>query len=174
MVRARGVGAQIPAEYREVRSPVVRLQVVYRPNQHYAELAAYVAYLKKHGKGADGGEGEHFTREGEEVDIPAFSSRLWRSPWAYKVIVSPDPDISSHMPLKDFAQSWMQQVEQDLGVQLDWVAGAHYDTDAPHVQFLWIGRTWAGEVFRIDRDYLQYGLRARAAEMQDLYAGGLR
>jgi len=80
MPRIRGAGAQIPLEYRDASSPVVRLRVIYRPNQHYAELTAYVAYLKKHGKGEDGGEGEHFTRDGEDVDIPAFLSRLWRSP----------------------------------------------------------------------------------------------
>jgi hypothetical protein len=76
----------------------------------------------------------------------------------------------THLPLRDFAQSWMQAVEQDLGVKLDWVAGAHYDTDQPHVQFLWSGRNLAGEPVRIDREYIGHGLRARAAELIDLYA----
>ena len=67
----------------------------------------------------------------------------------------------------------MQQVEQDLGIRLDWVAGAHFDTDAPHVQFLWSGRTLAGDIIRINRQYISSGIRARAAEILDLYGGVL-
>jgi type IV secretory pathway VirD2 relaxase len=168
-MRTRGAGALIPIEYQDVTSPVVRLQVIYRPNQHYHEFAAYVAYLSKHGKGEDGGPGEHFTRDGQEPDIPAFLKRLWKTPWCFKVIVSPTTETGTHLPLRDIAQSWMQQVEADLGVKLDWVAGAHYDTDQPHVQLLWSGRTLAGELVRIDREYIGHGLRARAAELIDLY-----
>lgn len=133
-MRTRGAGAQIAAEYRDASSPVVKVQVVYRPSRYFTELSAYTWYLGKEGKGKDGAEGEHFTREGEEPDIPAFLRRLWKAPWAFKVILSPDPDVGPHLPLQDFAQSWMQQVEQDLGVRLDWIAGAHYDTDTPHVE----------------------------------------
>jgi hypothetical protein len=55
---------------------VVKVEVVYRPNDHYHRLIAYTWYLRKDGKGPDGGPGEHFTREGETVDIPAFLARL--------------------------------------------------------------------------------------------------
>jgi type IV secretory pathway VirD2 relaxase len=65
----------------------------------------------------------------------------------------------------------MLQVEADLGCRLDWVGGAHYDTDNPHVQFLWNGRTEAGIIVQLDRGYLTHGLRARAAEILALYGG---
>ena len=65
----------------------------------------------------------------------------------------------------------MLQVEADLGCRLDWVGGAHYDTDNPHVQFLWNGRTGAGIIVHLDRGYLTHGLRARAAEILALYGG---
>ena len=71
--------------------------------------------------------------------------------------------------MQAFAQSWMQQVEADLGVKLDWIGAVHHDTDTPHAQFLWSGRTLAGEVVRIDREYIGHGLRSRAAELIDLY-----
>jgi type IV secretory pathway VirD2 relaxase len=168
-MRTRGAGAMIPMEYQGVNTPVVKLQIVYRRDMRYAELAAYVAYLAKHGKGEDGGPGEHFTRDGQEPDIPAFLARLWKGRWCFKVIVSPSAEVGSQLPLQEFAQCWMQQVEADLGVKLDWVAGAHFDTAHPHLQFLWSGITLAGELVRIDRHYLQQGMRARAAEVIDFY-----
>jgi hypothetical protein len=45
----------------------------------------------------------------------------------------------------------------------------HHDTDVVHAQFLWSGRTLAGEPIRIAREYIGRGLRARAAELIDLY-----
>jgi type IV secretory pathway VirD2 relaxase len=100
---------------------------------------------------------------------PAFLSRLWKAPWCFKVILSPDPAMSAALPLQEVAQSWMQQIEADLGVKLDWIGAVHRDTETPHVQFLWSGRTLAGEPVRIDRGYISHGLRTRAAEMIDLY-----
>jgi hypothetical protein len=163
MARARGAGADIRSAVAQAYDVVVKVQVIYRPNDHYAELIAYVAYLAKEGKG------DHFTREGEPVDIPLFLSRLWKAPWCFKVILSPTPHRSSGVSLQEVAQSWMQQVDADLGCRLDWVGSVHHDTDTPHVQFLWSGRTRAGQPVRIDRDYLSYGLRGRASEMLDLY-----
>ena len=171
MPRTRGAGVQIPFDYQGATHPVVRVQIVYTPTDHYAEVAAYVAYLAKHGKGTDGGEGEHFDRQGPDVEIAAFISRCWRAPWVFKVMVCPPADACTTLPLQEYAQSWMLQVEADLGCRLDWVAGAHYDTANPHVQFLWNGRTEAGIIVKIDRHYLSYGLRERAAEILSLYRG---
>lgn len=92
-MRTRGARALIPAEYRAVTSPFVGVHVVYRPNQHYAELAAYAYYLGKEEKGA-----EDFTRDGVIADVPAFLSRLWKAPWAFKVVLSPDPDVGRQLP----------------------------------------------------------------------------
>jgi hypothetical protein len=169
-MRTRGAGAQIPAEYQGATSPFVGVHVVYRPNDHYHELIAYAHYLAKDGKGDGEDAGVHFTQDGQEPDIPAFLSRLWKAPWCFKVVLSPDPDISPTLPLQDVAQSWMQAIEQDLGVKLDWIGAVHHDTNTPHGQFLWSGRTLAGEPVRIDREYIGHGLRARAAEMVDLFA----
>jgi type IV secretory pathway VirD2 relaxase len=46
----------------------------------------------------------------------------------------------------------MQAIEQALGVKLDWIGAVHHDTNTPHAQFLWSGRTLAGEPVRIDRE----------------------
>jgi type IV secretory pathway VirD2 relaxase len=170
MSRARGAGAALDVSV-SFPSCVVRVQVVYRPGMHYHEVAAYVAYLAKHGKGEDGGPGEHFDRHGSGVDIGAFLPRCWRSPWVFKVILSPPSDVGSTLPLQEYAQAWMLQVEHDLGCKIDWVAGAHFDTDTPHVQFLWNGRTEAGVIVKIDRSYISHGLRARASEILSLYGG---
>ena len=52
-------------------SPFVGVHVVYQPNQHYAELAAYAYYLGKEEKGA-----KYFTRDGVVADVPAFLLRV--------------------------------------------------------------------------------------------------
>jgi hypothetical protein len=88
-----------------VTSPFVGVHVVYRPNQHYAELAAYAYYLGKEEKGA-----KYFTRDGVVADVPAFLSRVWKAPWAFKVVLSPDPAILPTLPLQEVAQSWMQAI----------------------------------------------------------------
>jgi hypothetical protein len=82
---------------------VVKVEVVYRPNDHYHRLIAYTWYLRKDGKGPDGGPGEHFTREGETVDIPAFLARLWKAPWCFKIILSPAAERSVDLPLEKYA-----------------------------------------------------------------------
>jgi len=75
-MRTRGAGARIPAEYRDVTSPFVGVHVIYRPNDHYHELLAYAHYLAKDGKDDREDASVHFTRDGQEPDIPAFLSRL--------------------------------------------------------------------------------------------------
>jgi hypothetical protein len=168
-MRTRGAGALIPAEYQGATSPFVGVHVIYRPNDHYHELIAYAYYLAKDRKGDGEDAGVHFTQDGVIPDIPSFLSRLWKAPWCFKVILSPDPDVGRQLPMQEFAQAWMQQVEQDLGVKLDWIGAVHHDTDVVHAQFLWSGRTLAGEPIRIAREYIGRGLRARAAELIDLY-----
>jgi hypothetical protein len=88
-----------------VTSPFVGVHVVYRPNQHYAELAAYAYYLGKEEKGA-----KYFTCDGVVADVPAFLSRVSKAPWAVKVVLGPDPAISPTLPLQEVAQSWMQAI----------------------------------------------------------------
>jgi hypothetical protein len=83
----------------------------------YHELIAYASYLAKDGKGDGEDAGVHVTRDGVIPDIPAFLSRLWKVRWCFKVILSPA-----------FAQSWMQQVEADLSVKLDWIDAVYRDT----------------------------------------------
>ena len=145
-MRTRGAGAQILVEYQGVTSPFVGVHVVCRPNDHYHELIAYAYYLAKDGKSDGEDAGVHFTRDRVRPDIPAFLSRPWKAPWCFKVMLSPDPAVSPTLPLQEFAQAWMQQVEADLGCKLDRIGAVHRDTETPHVQFLWSGRALGGEV----------------------------
>jgi type IV secretory pathway VirD2 relaxase len=110
-------------------------------------------------------------REGEAVDIRAFLARLWSAPWVFKIILSPAAERSVNLPLQEYAQAWMQAVERDLHCRVDWVGGAHFDTDTPHVQFLVSGRTRGGQTVQLDRGYISHGVRARASEILSLYKG---
>jgi hypothetical protein len=89
-MRTRGGGALIPIDYQGVTSPFVGVHVVYRPNRHYHELINYAHYLGKAEKGA-----AHFTRDGETPDLSAFLSRLWKAPWCFKVVLSPNMATAS-------------------------------------------------------------------------------
>src|SRR5262252_3651237 len=55
-------------------------------------------------------------------------------------------------------------METDLGVGLEWVAVAHFNTGHPHVHIALRGRTEAGPL-RLDRDYIKSGIRKNAEEL---------
>jgi type IV secretory pathway VirD2 relaxase len=67
--------------------------------------------------------------------------------------------------LTRFTRSFMGQVEDDLGTQVDWVAVNHYDTDHPHTHVLVRGADAGGQPLTIQRSYIAHGLRHRAQEI---------
>jgi hypothetical protein len=87
------------------------------------------------------------------------------------IMLCPDAVHGHQLPLREFAEVWMQQVQADLGRPLMWIGSAHRDTDEWHVQFLLAGTSQAGEPFRIGRPYISETMRARAAEVQSWYLG---
>ncbi|WP_313453307.1 DUF3363 domain-containing protein, partial [Brevundimonas sp.] len=68
----------------------------------------------------------------------------------------------------------MARVSADLGEsQLTWIATCHYDTDQPHAHVLVRGRRGNGRDLVIPRDYIAYGMRARAQEVAQERLGDL-
>jgi hypothetical protein len=172
MPQTQGAGAAIDHTAALTHDVVVRVQIVYNPGCHYTEVCNYVWDLSKHGEGEDGGPAEYFTSEGETVAVQAFLARLWKGvPWVFKVIPSPAVERSDGLPMQEYAQAWMQMVEGDLGCHLDWLGAVHFDTDVGHAQCIWSGCTRAGELVKIDREYVSHGLRAKASELAPSFAG---
>lgn len=68
----------------------------------------------------------------------------------------------------------MRRVAEDLGEPgLTWVATCHYDTGHPHAHVLLRGRRASGRDLVIPRDYIGFGLRARAQEVAQERLGDL-
>jgi Protein of unknown function (DUF3363) len=56
-------------------------------------------------------------------------------------------------------------MELDLGTQLEWVAALHYNTGHPHVHIALRGIDQQGKALRLDRAYIQHGVRHRAEDL---------
>src|ERR1700761_8036305 len=65
----------------------------------------------------------------------------------------------------------MQQMEEDLGTRLDWVAVDHFNTGHPHTHIVLRGRDDRSHDLIIARDYMAEGMRERAAEIVALDLG---
>ena len=56
-------------------------------------------------------------------------------------------------------------MEKDLGRPIDWLAANHYDTEHPHTHIVLRGRDVQGKDLYVEKDYMTYGLRARASQL---------
>jgi hypothetical protein len=87
----------------------------------------------------------------------AGDERLW------KLIVS--PEFGDKMDLAQLTRDLMQRMERDLGTRLEWVAASHFNTDNPHVHIALRGVREDGKAFRLERDYVQHGIRGITGDL---------
>lgn len=129
-----------------------------------AALAAHVVYLGRQGAGVEGDRAEFFDRETDSLDARA-AVRTWGGDrHHFRLIVSPE-NGERIRDLRDYVRDVMGRVGADLGQpSLTWIATCHYDTDQPHAHVVVRGRRSDGRDLVIPRDYIGYGLRARAQE----------
>jgi hypothetical protein len=173
-MRTVGKGIAMAPEYQHVSTPVVRLRVLYQADytasEWYEKLVKFARYLVKDGKGGTD-HAEHFGPGA--ADVQAFLRLAWASVHNFQLIVSPEPEHSSQLDLREYAETFMQQVQTDLGIRLTWIGAIHRDTDQPHFQALLVGTSPGGQPFRIARPYISEGMRARAAEVLSWYVGNV-
>jgi len=81
----------------------------------------------------------------------------------FKIIAS--PEFGDHLNLHQYARELVHRMEYDLGVQLEWVAAVHYNTEHPHVHIALRGVDKKGIPLRLPREYIRGGLRQRAEEI---------
>ena len=105
-----------------------------------------------------------------EPDHRAFASRCEGDRHHFRFIVSPQ-DAEQLSDLKAFTRDLMAQAERDLGTKLDWIGVDHWNTDNPHVHVIVRGKGDDGRDLVMARDYISYGLRARAAHLATLELG---
>jgi type IV secretory pathway VirD2 relaxase len=148
----------------------VRLKIIYGGRAGVQSTARHLAYLQRPGTAQDGGRAPLFTTEGTSVNREAFCTAAKKDPFQFRLILS--PERGDHPALTAYARAFMRQVETDLGTPVPWVAAAHYNTDHHHVHVVIRPRDARGQLFKISRDYLSQGLRARAAELEWSMEGG--
>jgi type IV secretory pathway VirD2 relaxase len=81
----------------------------------------------------------------------------------FKIIVS--PEFGDRLNLHQYARELMHRMEHDLGVQLEWVAAVHHNTEHPHVHIALRGVDRKRVPVRLPREYIRGGLRERAEEI---------
>lgn len=134
-----------------------------------AGLAAHLRYLQRDGTSRLGGPAMLYDAA-DTVPAPQMLQRMRQDRHHYRLTVAPE-DADEYDDLRPFVRQLMRQVARDLGTPLDWIAADHYNTGHPHSHILLRGRAAAGEDLLIARDYLNHGIRARAAALVSLDLG---
>src|SRR5712691_5004147 len=103
---------------------------------------------------------------------PPFVQAAQQDRHQFRLVVSvPDHRL---LDRTRYIELFMAQVERDLGRPLDWLAAHHADTQHPHTHIVVRGRDREGKDLYMERDYLAFGLRARASQLLTWLLGPLR
>jgi len=159
-----GVTARQKAAFRQ--RVTVKARVVRAPlSGAKAAMARHVDYLERDGVDQDGERGVPFNEAGEMAEGASkqFATRADGDRHHFRLIVS--PENGHELDLREYTQDLMQEMEQDLGTRLDWMAVSHYNTDNPHVHILLRGVDERGGDLVINRDYISHGIRNRAEDL---------
>lgn len=136
-------------------------------------LAKHAAYLVRAGSGRDGAAAGFFDAGSDAVDAPVRIAGWSEHRHHFRFIVSPEHSDRLH-DLRDYVREVMRRVTADIGEPtLPWIAVCHFDTRHPHAHVLAPGRRSDGRDLVIPRDYIAYGLRARAQEVAQERLGDL-
>jgi len=84
-------------------------------------------------------------------------------PRLFKLIIS--PEFGDRVNLKKFTRDLMAEMQRDLGTRLEWVAAEHHNTEYPHVHVALRGIDQKGRPFRMEREYIQHGIRRHAEDL---------
>jgi type IV secretory pathway VirD2 relaxase len=131
---------------------------------------AHLRYILRDGITPDGQPSRLYDEAGNAADGKAFLARSDGDPHQFRFIISPED--SQRLPdLKPMIRDLMRQMEDDLGVKLDWVAVDHFNTGHPHTHVVLRGRDKAGQDLILARQYIGHGIRTRVQELVTLELG---
>lgn len=105
---------------------------------------------------------------GASGPIPNVAATLsgWQKaddPRVFKLIIS--PEFGDRLDLEAMTRDLLARMESDLGSRLQWVATMHYNTEHPHVHVALRGITEDKQPLRLDRSYIQHGIRGHAESL---------
>jgi type IV secretory pathway VirD2 relaxase len=142
------------------------VRVTYAKNTVAGQWRAHGRYVARESATHDGDpKAVGFDGRRESIDIAARleswqkagDERFWKS------IVS--PEFGDRADLKRLTRELVSRMEKDLGIPLEWVAAAHYNTEHPHVHMALRGIGAEGRPLNLSRDYIRLGIREIAEDL---------
>ena len=142
------------------------VRVIYAKNTVAGQWRAHGRYVARESATHEGdSKAVGFDGLAESIDIAgrleswqkAGDERLW------KLIVS--PEFGDRADLKRLTRDLVSRMERDLGMPLEWVAVAHYNTEHPHVHMALRGVGPEGRPLHLSRDYIKLGIREIAEDL---------
>jgi type IV secretory pathway VirD2 relaxase len=142
------------------------VRVIYAKNTVAGQWRAHGRYVARESATHEGdSKAVGFDGLAESIDIAgrleswqkAGDERLW------KLIVS--PEFGDKADLKRLTRDLVSRMERDLGMPLEWVAVAHYNTEHPHVHMALRGVGPEGRPLHLSRDYIKLGIREIAEDL---------
>jgi len=155
------------------RRVMVKTRLVVLARVSATSMAVHLRYIQRDGIGPEGERSRLYGPHKDQVSATDFEKRSARDRHQFRIIVSPE-DGARLRDLRQYTRQFMQDMERDLGTRLEWVAVDHWDTDNPHTHIVLRGRDQQGCDLVIDRDYIAYGMRKRAAEVVNMMLGPRR
>ncbi|MBS0471311.1 MAG: relaxase/mobilization nuclease and DUF3363 domain-containing protein [Proteobacteria bacterium] len=152
------------------RRVIVKSRVIRLKGAGQKAAAQHLRYIQRDGVTRDGEAGNLYDRSHDRTEAKDFLARCDGDRHQFRIIVSAE-DGAEYQDLKPFTRRLMQQMEQDLGTKLDWVAVDHFNTGHPHTHIVLRGKDELGKDLVIARDYMAEGMRERAAEIVSLDLG---
>src|SRR5579875_113971 len=154
-------GAKCAAKPRNQRCAV---RVTYSRNTFRGRWRAHGRYVARESAATESTTAG-FDAEKHRIDMAARldswqaagDQRLW------KIIVS--PEFGERADLMRLTRELMSRVESDLGIPLEWVAVAHFNTEHPHVHVALRGAGRNQQEVRLPREYVRSGIRGAAEDL---------
>lgn len=152
------------------RRVIVKTRLAMLAGKGRAAALAHLRYVQRDGVTREGTPGQLYSAEKDIADGKAFLERGAGDRHQFRFIVSAE-DAAHLGDLKPFTRRLMDQMEEDLGTRLDWIAADHFNTGHPHTHILLRGKDDRGENLVIAREYISHGLREQASRIMTLDLG---
>ena len=152
------------------RRVIVKSRIVKFSASGLKAARLHLNYIQRDGLTREGEPGELYDAEHDRADGKGFLERSQGDRHQFRFIVSPEDGVR-YDELHSLTRRLMEQMEEDLGTKLDWVAVDHFNTGHPHTHVVLRGRDDLGKDLIIAREYLSHGIRERAAEIVSMDLG---
>jgi len=152
------------------RRVVVKSRIVKFNANGLKAARLHLSYIQRDGVTREGQPGELYDAEHDRADGKNFLDRSQGDRHQFRLIVSPEDGARYDEP-HSLTRRLMEQMEEDLGTKLEWVAVDHFNTGHPHTHIVLRGRDDLDKDLIIAREYLAHGIRERAAEIVSIDLG---